>query len=76
MEGQLSSYCGDLMQHVALLAFDKGKCKPFFNGLTEFFNEHHHSESQNSDGYETLLYKIHRPFLVVQRMNFPNLLQS
>ena len=62
MEGQLSSYCGDLMQHVALLAFDKEKCKPFFNGLTEFFNEHHHSESQNSDGYETLLYKVHRPF--------------
>jgi|TARA_B110000196_G_scaffold74638_1_gene64067 hypothetical protein len=50
------------MQHVALLAFDKEKCKPFFDGLTDFFYEHHHSEAQNATGYEALLYKVHRPY--------------
>ena len=50
------------MQHVALLAFDKEKCKPFFDRLTELFYEHHHSEQQNPDEYEKLLYMVKRPY--------------
>ena len=46
------------MQHVALLAFDKEKCKPFFDRLTELFYEHHHSEQQNPNEYEKLLLEI------------------
>ena len=49
------------MQHLALLAFDKERCKPFFDRLTELFHEHHHSE-QNPERYEELLYRIHRPY--------------
>ena len=29
------------MQHLALLAFDKERCKPFFDRLTELFRDHH-----------------------------------
>ena len=50
------------MQHLALLAFDRERCKPFFDRLTELFHEHHHSPSQNPEGYEELLYRIHRPY--------------
>ncbi|GIS41703.1 MAG: hypothetical protein Ct9H90mP14_1590 [Methanobacteriota archaeon] len=49
------------MQHLALLAFDKERCKPFFARLTELFR-HHHSSKQNPEGYEELLYRIHRPY--------------
>lgn len=50
------------MQHVALLAFDKEKCKPFFDRLTELFYEHHHSEMQDSEEYEKLLYMVKKPY--------------
>ena len=50
------------MQHLALLAFDKERCKPFFDRLTELFHEHHHSSEQNPERYEELLYRIHRPY--------------
>ena len=35
---------------------------PFFERVPELFNSHHHSESQDSDGYEELLYRICRPY--------------
>ena len=50
------------MQHVALTSFDKDTCRPFFDGLTEYFHSHHHSEEQDSMGYEELLYRVHRPY--------------
>ncbi len=50
------------MQHVALSLFDKGLCRPFFDRLTELFHEHHHSEGQDPNGYENLLYRINRPY--------------
>ena len=50
------------MQHVALLAFDKQKCKPFFDRLTELFYEHHHSAKQNAEEYEKLLYMVKKPY--------------
>ena len=62
MEGRLSLTPGDLMQHVALLAFDKTRCKPFFECLPELFQEFHHSEEQNPEGYEELLYRVRRPY--------------
>ena len=50
------------MQHVALSHFNKDLCKPFFDRLTDLFYEHHHSETQDSEGYENLLYRVHRPY--------------
>ena len=50
------------MQHVALSFFDKDLCRPFFDRLTALFHEHHHSETQDSEGYENLLYRVHRPY--------------
>ena len=50
------------MQHLSLLAFDKERCKPFFDRLTDLFHEHHHSAEQDAEGYEVLLYKVHRPY--------------
>ncbi len=50
------------MQHVALLAFDKERCKPFFDRLTELFYKHHHSEQQKPEEYEKLLYMVRRPY--------------
>jgi hypothetical protein len=50
------------MQHISLLAFNKEKCKPFFDNLTDLFYQHHHSDVQKSDEYEKLLYTIKRPY--------------
>ena len=50
------------MQHVALTMFDKELCAPFFEKLTEYFHDHHHSDEQDADGYEELLYRIRRPY--------------
>ena len=50
------------MQHVSLLAFNKEKCKPFFDNLTDLFHQHHHSDVQNPDEYEKLLYTVKRPY--------------
>lgn len=50
------------MQHVALTWFDKGRCKPFFDRLTNHFHQHHHSEGQDAASYEELLYRIRRPY--------------
>ena len=50
------------MQHIALTSFDKERCRPFFDGLTEYFQEHHHSEQQDAEAYEELLYRIRRPY--------------
>ena len=35
---------------------------PFFERVPELFHSHHHSEAQDSDGYEELLYRICRPY--------------
>ena len=50
------------MQTLALLAVDKEKLSPFFSRVPELFEKHHHDSSQNSDQYEELLYKVHRPY--------------
>lgn len=50
------------MQHIALTMFDKARCAPFFDKLTEYFHEYHHSSEQDADGYEELLYRIRRPY--------------
>jgi|TARA_B110000881_G_scaffold220961_1_gene248199 hypothetical protein len=66
------------MQHLALLSFNKEKCRPFFDKLTVLFNEFHHSEEQNPDEYERLLYLVKRPYdnnmldMVDEWMNLPN----
>jgi len=62
VEGRLSLILGDLMQHIALLVFDKDRCKSFFERLPELFQEFHHSKEQNPEGYEELLYRVHRPY--------------
>ena len=61
VEGRLSLK-GDFMQHLSLLAFDKESCKPFFDKLTDLFHEHHQSADQDAEGYEKLLYRVHRPY--------------
>ena len=50
------------MQHVALSSFDKEACRPFFDRLTEFFHQHHHSDEQDYAAYEELLYRVRRPY--------------
>ena len=50
------------MQHVALSSFEKSRCGVFFEELTGHFHRHHHSEEQDPDGYEELLYKVRRPY--------------
>ncbi|MEE2759195.1 MAG: hypothetical protein VYA86_04370 [Candidatus Thermoplasmatota archaeon] len=35
---------------------------PFFERVPDLFHSHHHSEEQDSDGYEELLYRICRPY--------------
>ena len=62
MEGRLGPRGGTPMHHVALTSFDKGRCSPFFEGLTDFFNQHHHSEEQDAASYEELLYRVYRPY--------------
>ncbi|HJM18352.1 MAG TPA: hypothetical protein QF703_02350 [Candidatus Thalassarchaeaceae archaeon] len=51
-----------MVQHVALASFDKSRCVPFFDTLTDHFHRHHHSEKQDPGGYEELLYKVRRPY--------------
>ena len=50
------------MQHVVLSSFDKERCSPFFDTLTDYFHQHHHSEQGNAEGYEELLYMVRRPY--------------
>ena len=50
------------MQHVALSSFDKERCGPFFDRLTDYFHQHHHSEEGDAGGYEELLYRVRRPY--------------
>ena len=53
---------GDIMQAHALLSIDRERLRPFFERVPELFESYHHSEQQNSDGYEELLYRIYRPY--------------
>ena len=50
------------MQHVSLISFDKGRCQPFFDRLTDLFYDYHHAEEQDAATYEELLYRIRRPY--------------
>ena len=50
------------MQHVALSSFDKERCGPFFDRLTDYFHQHHHSEEGDAESYEELLYRVRRPY--------------
>lgn len=50
------------MQAHALLSIDRERLKPFFERVPELFEAHHLHESQNSAGYEELLYRIYRPY--------------
>ena len=56
MSGRATESGGLYMQHVALTMFDKERCAPFFDNLTNYFHEHHHSAEQDAEGYEELLY--------------------
>jgi|TARA_Y100000813_G_C23970455_1_gene261611 hypothetical protein len=53
---------GDTLQFHSLSVFDKNKCAHFFEHLTDYFQEHHHSENQDSETYENLLYTVKRPY--------------
>tara|TARA_B100000427_G_scaffold161872_1_gene134608 strand:- start:452 stop:1012 length:561 start_codon:yes stop_codon:yes gene_type:complete len=50
------------MQYHSLSIFDKNKCGHFFEYLTDYFHKHHHSEKQDADAYENLLYRVKRPY--------------
>ena len=50
------------MQHIALSSFNKERCRPFFDKLTEYFHQHHQSKEGDADGYEELLYRVRRPY--------------
>ena len=50
------------MQAHALLSIDRERLRPFFERVPELFEAHHHSEQQNSTGYEELLYRVYRPY--------------
>ena len=50
------------MQYHSLSIFDKKKCGHFFEYLTDYFHKHHHSEKQDADAYENLLYRVKRPY--------------
>tara|TARA_B100002051_G_scaffold260866_1_gene281789 strand:- start:369 stop:929 length:561 start_codon:yes stop_codon:yes gene_type:complete len=50
------------LQYIPLLQFDRDRCKPFFDGLIDYFNSYHHSENQDADSYEELLYLVRRPY--------------
>ena len=60
--GRGNNLGGFQMQHVALSLFDKERCQPFFDRLTELFHNHHHSNNQDPSGYENLLYRVSRPY--------------
>ena len=45
-----------------LLNVDREKLKPFFERVPELFDAHHHSNEQDAEGYEELLYRICRPY--------------
>ena len=42
------------LQYIPLLQFDRDRCKPFFDGLIDYFNSYHHSENQDADSYEEI----------------------
>ena len=46
MEGEIVEVA--VMQFVALSSFDKEACRPFFERLTDLFNDHHHSDGQDA----------------------------
>lgn len=45
-----------------LLNVDRDGLKPFFERVPDLFESHHHSEEQNSEGYEELLYRVCQPY--------------
>ncbi len=50
------------MQYHSLSIFDKKKCGHFFDFLTDYFHSYHHSEEQDAETYEKLLYMVKRPY--------------
>jgi len=50
------------MQNLALLAVNRERLRPFFERVPELFEIHHHQAKEDPDGYEELLYKVHRPY--------------
>ena len=61
------------MQHVVLSSFDKERCSPFFDTLTDYFHQHHHSEQGNAEGYEELLYMVRRPYTPEMPVSYTHL---
>ncbi len=45
-----------------LLNVDRDGLKPFFERVPDLFEAHHHSEEQDAEGYEELLYRICQPY--------------
>ena len=62
MEGKLNLPGALDMQHIALSSFNKERCRPFFDKLTDYFHQQHHSKEGDAGGYEELLYRVRRPY--------------
>ena len=50
------------MQTLSLLAVNRERLRPFFERVPELFEMHHHQIDEDPEGYEELLYKVHRPY--------------
>ena len=62
MEGRLSGVDCMTMLAYGLLNVDRDGLKPFFERVPDLFEVHHHSEEQDAEGYEELLYRICQPY--------------
>ena len=62
MEGQLKGDERMTMLAYGLMNVNREALVPFFERVPELFQSHHHSEAQDPDGYEELLYRICRPY--------------
>ncbi|DAC61594.1 MAG TPA: hypothetical protein D7I10_05795, partial [Candidatus Poseidoniales archaeon] len=62
MEGQLKGDERMTMLAYGLMNVNREALVPFFERVPELFDSHHHSEAQDPDGYEELLYRISRPY--------------
>ena len=62
VEGQLKGDEWMTMLAYGLMNVNREALVPFFERVPELFQSHHHSEAQDPDGYEELLYRICRPY--------------
>mgnify|MGYP001188585408 FL=1 len=62
MERQLIGVDTMTMLAYGLMNVNREALVPFFEKVPELFHSHHHSDAQDAEGYEELLYKISRPY--------------